>query len=233
MFQTRDHLLRQDARARDALSKGGPGLGRADRLCPRPGQELAADGLRLSGAGDSGSPRRRLAGGTQYHHALCRRGRPARRSSRSRARRPKPTSRPTRRSPIIWRGSSRMSARFRSIRSSCARTGSPPTTTRRPQAANTLNDYRPRQRSLRQGRQEDGHRRGDQRRARLSRQLRCPLARARASRTVRLPQPPAHRAVLTIVLQPPRTEEALRKNPLGIYVHAVNWSRELTPGEDK
>ena len=42
-----------------------------------------------------------------------------------------------------------------------------------------------------------------------------------------------HRAVLTIILKPPRTEEALRKNPLGIYVHAVNWSRELTPGEDK
>jgi len=40
-----------------------------------------------------------------------------------------------------------------------------------------------------------------------------------------------HRAVLTIVLKPPRTEQALRKNPLGIYVHAVNWSRELTPGE--
>ena len=34
-------------------------------------------------------------------------------------------------------------------------------------------------------------------------------------------------AILTISLQPPRTTEGLRKNPLGIYVHAVNWSREL------
>ncbi len=34
-------------------------------------------------------------------------------------------------------------------------------------------------------------------------------------------------AILTISLQPPRTTESLRKNPLGIYVHAVNWSREL------
>ncbi len=39
-------------------------------------------------------------------------------------------------------------------------------------------------------------------------------------------------AVLTIVLQTPRTEEALRKNPLGIYVHALNWSRDLIAGEN-
>ena len=42
-----------------------------------------------------------------------------------------------------------------------------------------------------------------------------------------------HRAVLTVILKPPRTEEALRKNPLGIYVHAVNWSRELDTGENQ
>jgi len=34
-------------------------------------------------------------------------------------------------------------------------------------------------------------------------------------------------AILTISLQPPRTAERLRQNPLGIYVHAINWSREL------
>ena len=33
-------------------------------------------------------------------------------------------------------------------------------------------------------------------------------------------------AILTVVLQPPRTAEALRKNPLGVFVHAINWSRE-------
>lgn len=38
-------------------------------------------------------------------------------------------------------------------------------------------------------------------------------------------------AVLSIVLQRPRTEEALRKNPLGIYVHALNWSRDLISGD--
>jgi len=39
-------------------------------------------------------------------------------------------------------------------------------------------------------------------------------------------------AVLSIVLQPPRNEEALRKNPLGIYVHALNWSRDLISGDN-
>jgi type IV secretion system protein VirB5 len=34
-------------------------------------------------------------------------------------------------------------------------------------------------------------------------------------------------AVLSIVLQPPRTEERLRRNPLGIYVNGLSWSREL------
>jgi type IV secretion system protein VirB5 len=34
-------------------------------------------------------------------------------------------------------------------------------------------------------------------------------------------------AILTIVVQPPRDAERLRKNPLGIFVNAINWSREL------
>lgn len=34
-------------------------------------------------------------------------------------------------------------------------------------------------------------------------------------------------AVLSTVFQPPRTEERLRKNPLGIYVNGLSWSREL------
>jgi type IV secretory pathway TrbF-like protein len=44
----------------------------------------------------------------------------------------------------------------------------------------------------------------------------------------------AHRAldaVVSIVLQPPRTEERLRKNPLGIYVNGLSWSRELDASE--
>lgn len=34
-------------------------------------------------------------------------------------------------------------------------------------------------------------------------------------------------AILTVVVQPPRTAEALRKNPLGVFVRALNWSKEL------
>lgn len=34
-------------------------------------------------------------------------------------------------------------------------------------------------------------------------------------------------AILTIVVQTPRTPDAIRKNPLGIFVNAINWSKEL------
>lgn len=34
-------------------------------------------------------------------------------------------------------------------------------------------------------------------------------------------------AILTITVQPPRAPERLRKNPLGVYVNAINWSKEL------
>src|SRR3546814_10424908 len=34
-------------------------------------------------------------------------------------------------------------------------------------------------------------------------------------------------AILTIAIQPPRDPERLRKNPLGVFVTAINWSKEL------
>jgi type IV secretory pathway TrbF-like protein len=34
-------------------------------------------------------------------------------------------------------------------------------------------------------------------------------------------------AILTILVEPPRDAERLRRNPLGIYVNAINWSKEL------
>jgi len=34
-------------------------------------------------------------------------------------------------------------------------------------------------------------------------------------------------AILTIAFQPPRDAERLKANPLGIYVNAINWSREM------
>lgn len=33
-------------------------------------------------------------------------------------------------------------------------------------------------------------------------------------------------AILTVAVKPPRTAEVLRKNPLGLYVEAIDWSRE-------
>ena len=35
-------------------------------------------------------------------------------------------------------------------------------------------------------------------------------------------------AILTIVIQTPRDAERLRTNPLGIYVNAISWSREMS-----
>jgi type IV secretion system protein VirB5 len=34
-------------------------------------------------------------------------------------------------------------------------------------------------------------------------------------------------AILTVVVQPPTDADRLKKNPLGVYVHALNWSKEL------
>ena len=35
-------------------------------------------------------------------------------------------------------------------------------------------------------------------------------------------------AIVTIVIQPPRDADRLKANPLGIYVNAINWSREMS-----
>jgi len=34
-------------------------------------------------------------------------------------------------------------------------------------------------------------------------------------------------AMLTVVMQPPKTADTLRKNPLGLFVNAIDWAREL------
>ncbi len=38
-------------------------------------------------------------------------------------------------------------------------------------------------------------------------------------------------AVLAVVLDPPRDEQTLHSNPLGVYVHGINWSKDLIQGE--
>ncbi len=34
-------------------------------------------------------------------------------------------------------------------------------------------------------------------------------------------------AILTVSINPPRTPDAMRKNPLGLFIDAINWSKEL------
>jgi len=38
-------------------------------------------------------------------------------------------------------------------------------------------------------------------------------------------------ANLSIILKTPRDEQTLHQNPLGIYVHGINWSKDLIRGE--
>ena len=35
-------------------------------------------------------------------------------------------------------------------------------------------------------------------------------------------------AIVTVTLQPPRAPDAITKNPLGLFVTAINWSKELS-----
>jgi len=40
-------------------------------------------------------------------------------------------------------------------------------------------------------------------------------------------------AMVTVKIQPPRSADVLRKNPLGLYVDAIDWSRELDSPADR
>jgi type IV secretion system protein VirB5 len=39
--------------------------------------------------------------------------------------------------------------------------------------------------------------------------------------------------LFSLIITPPKTVEAVRKNPLGIYVHTFNWSQDVTTGDAK
>jgi type IV secretion system protein TrbF len=39
--------------------------------------------------------------------------------------------------------------------------------------------------------------------------------------------------LFSTVLSPPRSADVIRKNPLGIYIHAFNWAPDLVTGENK
>ena len=39
--------------------------------------------------------------------------------------------------------------------------------------------------------------------------------------------------IFSIIITPPTTVDLVRKNPLGIYVHAFNWTQDLNSGDSK
>ena len=135
-------------------------------------------------------------------------------------------SRPRRRSPITSRASSRISGDCRSIRSCCANNGCAPTTSP-PIAAPPRSTILPaptipspisaRCRSRSRSPASSAPRRLAFRVAWIQ----------RAYENGSLAATERWTAILTVVIQTPRDADRLRKNPLGIYVNAINWSKEL------
>ena len=143
MFRTTFRPLRPHARAGNALSEGRASLGRTHRLGPRPGQELAADGVWLA------DPVGGLASGARLAIRCAARSR--RGSCRSIGSAQAQAVAPADRRLSADRSADRLSPRAlhrggsrhcRPIRSSCcARTGCAPTTSPPIAARAALNDY--------------------------------------------------------------------------------------------
>ena len=140
--------------------------------------------------------------------------------------------RSTSRSPGISRASSRRYAAFPPIRSCCkARTGSTPYNYVTDKGALTLRTTTPRpERSLLQNRQDAGldRRTSSGQHPRLAQTASgSPGPSGAYSRRFALTATERWSAIITIVVEPPTDADRLTKNPLGVYVHALNWSKEL------
>ena len=135
-------------------------------------------------------------------------------------------SRPIRRSPFTSRASSSRSAGSPPIRSSCARTGCAPTTSP-PIAAP------PRSTTIARANDPFANVGKQQIAVEVSSVIRASPDSFRVAWTERayengqLAATERWTAILTVVIQPPRDADRLRKNPLGVYVNAINWSKEL------
>ena len=55
------------------------------------------------------------------------------------------------------------------------------------------------------------------------------ILRAEAAKRILVKDGAYGTAILTVVMRAPTDADTLRKNPLGVYVDAVDWSRELDP----
>ena len=217
--------LRQDPRARDALSARRPGLGRADRLGASAGRELAARVLRRARAqrGTRGglvwqSARSTItpwvvqvdklgdgAGGGVGGRRLSADRPPDRLAPRALHRRSAQHSRRSgRAAPGLARG---LQLRHRQGRAGAER-------------------LRPRQRPFSKAGK-----------AQVSVEVASVIRASEDSFRVAwverryvdnaLAATERWSAILTIVVQTPTDADRLKKNPLGVYVHALNWSKEL------
>jgi hypothetical protein len=216
--------LRQDAGTRDALSARRAGLGRAHRLGPRAGEELAlmAFGSLFLSAGFAArwSGSRRAAPSCP---GWCRStARPGAAPSPGVA-----DYRPT--DPQIAWHLARFIEQVRSIppiRSSCGRTGCAPTSGR-PIAAPPRSTTMP---APTTPSPRSASSRSPSRSRASSAPRRIPSASPgpnAATRTASSPAPSAGPPSSPSSIQPPRDADRLRANPLGIYVNAINWSREM------
>ncbi len=116
--------------------------------------------------------------------------------------------------------------RCRPIRSSCGRTGCRPTTSPPPRARQALNDYaRANDPFAKLGKQQIA--------IDVSSVIRASPSSFRVAWVEHRYQDGAladntrWTAILTVAIQTPTSADVLRKNPLGIYVTAINWSKEL------
>ena len=226
MFQTTIRPLRPHARARDALSEGRTGLGRAHRLGTRPGQELAAHGVRFADPVGGLGAQPRLAIGARHHHALGGAGRSSRPGAGDRAgdsRLSADRSADRLSSRALHRGCPRD---CRPIRSCARRTGCAPTTSRPiaapPRSTITPAPTIPSPSSARcRSRSRSPASSAPRRNAFAS------PGSERAYENGQLATTERWTAILTVVIQTPHDADRLRKNPLGVYVNAINWSKEL------
>ena len=190
MFRRSYRPLWRDPRTRNALSEGRPGLGRAHRLRPGSGEELAARLLRHAGAQRRPRCRPRLAIRARHGHALGRAGRQARPGpGRGAGRRGLSADRPADRlaSRAVHRGGAEHSGRSRGAASGLARG----LQLRHRQGRARAERLRAHQRSLLEDRQSPGRGRGVERDPRLRRQLPRRMGRTSLRRRCAWPPPNA------------------------------------------
>src|SRR5260370_9101425 len=217
--------LRQDAGARDAVSESSPSLGRAHRLRAGAGAQLAAHRVRQSGAGRRTRRRSGLARDARHRGAMGRPGRPTRPSAGgSPGDRGLQTDRRANRlaSGALYRTGAVDPGRSDHRAAELARG----LRLRHDRGALALNDYaRTNDPFAKVGKVQIA--------VDVSSVIRASQDSFRVAWVERryengsLASTERWTAIVTIVIENPRDADRLRRNPLGLFVHALNWSKEL------